>query len=286
MLEKVGRYKLTQNDIADLAMSDTYRNFIKKAVLIKSTKPAKYSYSDLARFAGFSSRSFPRDVVLGKKRITLVSINKFITGLGLTGDLAQYFIYLVEIEHEDCRSKKKLTIQIEKCIINLRQRLIRQTPTSNKAKAKQAECFKNFNIPQVYAALGNIATGATFAEIAQRTNFDTRTIKTALKDLEVLDIVKQTNGRYTTLENHLDLTGLGTSLITKDFYLGLLDRARDSANKNFNAENELHFFSTFSVNKDQLPDLKKELKTILLNYVDQQESTDGKKIVILVCSLF
>lgn len=282
---KISRFKLAQEHINELVLTNNYRDFIQKMILLKKTGSTKYGYSDLARFSGFSSRSFPRDVVLGKKRISLVSIPKFVKGLGLTGDMAQYFRYLVELEHEDCRTKKKSTPQIEKCIVNLKQRLTRSTNTHS-LEAQLDLCYKDFNIPIVYAALGPIDVGATFIEIVKKTNLDETSVTKALDNLEKISLIKVNKKKYIAIDNHLDRTELRTSELLKNFYLNLLQKAYQTASKNFDKKTNLHFNSCFSINESDLPALREELKNTLLSFVDQGEAPTGDKVISLVCSLF
>src|SRR5688500_4830914 len=60
------------------------------------------SYADVARKGGFSSRSYPRDVTEGRRRLTLRSLPSLVRGLRVDGRLAEFFHtpYLVENPEE------------------------------------------------------------------------------------------------------------------------------------------------------------------------------------------
>jgi uncharacterized protein (TIGR02147 family) len=91
-----------------------------------STANDLFTVSRIAERAGFRSRSFPRDVMLGKKRITLISLPKFIRGLDLDQDLANLFVTLVEIEHADCRTKNRSPVELNRKLQLAQKRLMRR----------------------------------------------------------------------------------------------------------------------------------------------------------------
>ena len=57
------------------------------------------------------------------------------------------------------------------------------------------------------------------------------------------------------------------------------------AKRRMNSDEKLFFSSSFSVRSEKLPDLKSELRDLLLRYVDTSEIAEGDKVVSLVCAL-
>src|SRR4051812_39197485 len=115
-------FRLEQESIENLMKAQSYRAFT--AILIQERKKyRRFGYSDIARHGGFSARSFPRDVVLGKKNLSLISLPKFIRGLGLTSDLAEYFRILVEIAEPKCRTKSLNETKLQQIKDNLKKRI-------------------------------------------------------------------------------------------------------------------------------------------------------------------
>lgn len=279
------KISLLEHDINLLMSCSNFREFILCFMSIKS-KTKKVSYADIARRAGFAARSFPREVVLGKKKITLNSLPKLILGLGLTGDIAQYFRYLVELEQPECRSQNKSDLQIQQALLNLKKRILIKNKIIVDPKKYDADIFSFADIPLVYAALGNTGTGSTVVEIMKKSNLSKDIVLNLLKRMISSEIVKESNHRYMAIDHHLNLQGLGQSEIFKSFYIELLKKAQLSAQLNMQNENELHFSSCFSVNQKDLPQLKENLRSLLLQYVDQNEIGAGNKIVKIACSLF
>src|SRR5271156_3519556 len=80
---------------SELSDSADSRDFLKSAFAIWQRTGKPMSYGSFARRAGLSSRSFPRDVMMGEKRVTTRSLPGFVRALGLKGDLKILFSLLV-----------------------------------------------------------------------------------------------------------------------------------------------------------------------------------------------
>jgi hypothetical protein len=155
---------LTPHDVLHLIEAGSYREFLKRAF----AKRRRFSYAAFARRAGIASRSFPRDVVLGKKRLSLESATRFAAALDLHGDLQDYFLTLVALEEERARIPPLRTPATLKATLSkLHARL----------RAKAAKCgvdgraalYGSRHWLEVYAALGTPERGASLSEIMGRT---------------------------------------------------------------------------------------------------------------------
>ncbi|HWU43063.1 MAG TPA: TIGR02147 family protein [Bdellovibrio sp.] len=277
--------RFDKEDLSSLAKAMNYREFISLAMTAKSKAGRKFGYADLARFGGFSARSFPRGVCIGEKNVTLLSLPKFIMGLGLTGDVAEYFRLLVEKEHFECRARKTSDMQINKSLGNLRKRLAAKSfsPASN---AVADSIFQIEFVPVVYAALGTPEHGAKITEIISKTGLAREAVISTLEKLMANQIAEKKQGKFFAKENHLNLQDINQSDVFKNFYVHLLERAQAKALKEFSSGSNLHFCSSFSVRERELPKFKDDLRSLLLRYVDSVESSDGDKVVSVVCSMF
>src|SRR5665811_1170883 len=97
-------FQYDRTAVLELAKCSSYREFLIKALEHRVRLNAPLSYARLATLAGFSARSFPRDVILGKKRLTLSSASRFGEALGLKNPLANHFKLLVQREEIGSRS--------------------------------------------------------------------------------------------------------------------------------------------------------------------------------------
>lgn len=268
-----------------LLRCSSYRDFIKSVIELRSRSRSRYGFSDVARAAGFSARSFPRDVATGKKRITPSSLMPFIRGLGLSGDWATYFKLLVEIEEPDCREKIRDEVRLQTMVKNLADRL-RRKDSKLPALSKASVVFESHDVPKVYSALGSLSRGATLADIRNRTKLEGEVVKPILKTLGEAGIVRKEKDVYFATEAHLSLPGLKSSEVYKSFYLSLMNEATRKARTDFNSERALFFTSALSVASSDLPRLKEELRSLLLSFADTSEKSDGDSIVSIAASLF
>ena len=265
-------------ELKNLTSRSNYREFILSCIEIRSRKGRRFGYADIARKASFRSRSFPRDVALGQKSLTLQSLQKFTTGLGLKGDLAEYFKTLVELETPECRAQNYKIEKAESKLRNLRSRLLKKSFSSIDDKNNEAP-FEVASIPQVYAALGLPLVGATSLEIQKRTNLPADEISLVLEKLLDTDFIEQRGPRFVAKQNHLNLPGLKKSQIFKEFFLKTMSEASVMARRHFDSDENLFFSSSFSVKKS-------ELRDVLLRYVDESEKPQGDSVVSMACALF
>lgn|GEM_PF-3175333 len=277
---------LQPEQVNRLLAAPTYREFSEIYISIrKSTASRNFGYADVARAGGFSARSFPRDVIKGTKRISPASLTPFIKGLGLQGDWAEYFKLLVQIQESDCRERLQEPAKLQRMFDNLTKRL-RQKQQNIKSTLGPQDIFYSHHVPFVYAALGSMETGATTAQIRQRTNLENHEILPILKQLIASGIVSKVQDSYLARENHLNLTGLPANDIYKSFYLHVLSQAALNARIKFESENQLFFTSCFSVTAKNLPKLKEELRSLLLRFTDTSEVADGDKVISVAASMF
>ena len=262
-----------------------YIVFAQKVFALRSKRQKRhFGYSDLARAGGFAARSFPREVILGKRRLTSRSYPAFSRGLGLSGDLAEYFRYLVELKHSDCRTKLRSEEKILQTLGNLRDRLLKK----NSVVPQSLDRFafgSQFN-PMVYSALGQPGKGASLKEIQNKTSLPSEKILECLQLMVDGQMIKRTKNRYFTIENHLSFPHLDQSQAYKAFYIGLLEQVKSKANGDFSSPSKLFFSSSFSVMKHDMPRLKEELRGVLLRFIDSSECSDGDQVVSIACSLF
>lgn len=77
-----------------------HREFLRRWYEWKKSASRGFSYRSFARKAGFSSMSFLRDVIEGRRNISEDSVEKFVLAIGLVGDAASYFRELVHYNRE------------------------------------------------------------------------------------------------------------------------------------------------------------------------------------------
>lgn len=274
-------FKFDQSVLIELMEISNYRDFMLKLIEERS-KIKRFGYSDIARHGGFATRSFPRDVVVGSKRLTLVSLPKIVRGLGLSGDLADYFKVLVEIEELDCRTKHYDESKLFQIKENLKRRILSRAQI---AVGQTDKAFVMSFIPKVYAGLGGLNEGSDIREIVEKTLLSEAEVFRALECMLANDLAYKKGRKYFAKELHANFQGL-KSEIFKNHFIKTAEASAQMSRKHIGSEDKLFLSSAVSVSKRDLPKLKEELRSVLLRFVDNSENSKGDTVVNLVASLY
>jgi uncharacterized protein (TIGR02147 family) len=185
------RPKLDAEACLKLAESEDYRSFMRILIEERTRLGFPLSYADISDYAGFKSRSFPRDVILGNKRITLRSLAKFVRGLRLDKDCAALFVALVERESSDCRSERQSIRAVEQKVQRCRSRIARL----GKVSQPEADVLLNSTtLPKVYAALRQVRPGDTQLTISRRCRLKKEDVENSLQRLLAAGLAVFDNG--------------------------------------------------------------------------------------------
>jgi uncharacterized protein (TIGR02147 family) len=269
--------------------SENYREFLKRAFELEKARGPGFSYAAFARKAGISSRSFPRDVVLGQKRLTLSSLPGFCRALGLKGEAKNLFHLLVSLEEPEVRSPSLSEEQVRDRILKLRSRMRSKQRFPHAEQAAPA-FYRHEHWGEIYVSLGRVDRGETLAGVARRSGLPAKTCAEALERMVAEGLVaRQGSGesaRFVPQEQHLAFAKLVGDEYFKTTFMRTLSHARASADKAFRAEDRLFFQSVFSVSRARMPQFKQELRELLLKFVDHAEAPEGDGLAKLVLGLF
>lgn len=238
------------------------------------------SYNQIAIRAGFKSRSFPREVANGHKKLTASSLPLMIKGMGLKNDLAEYFKVLVCLQHPEILEVPKSLGQLKRKLSNLRARIQGERSVSVGNDPYEVKYF-----PFVYAACGTFENGATITQVKQRSGLDDTTLNKTLEHLVNLGVLRKQGIRIFPKESHLVMKELVKSPGFRQHFQHLLDLASKAARADFESQEKLFFTSSFSVKREDVPQLKLELMKTLLQFVDGSEDAEGNKVMSIVCGL-
>lgn len=235
------------------------------------------SYSDFARKAGFAARSYPREVCLGLKKVTLKALPKFIKGFGFKGDAAKCFRYLAATENPALMADVSQNDVKDKLQI-VRKRLLQQKPRT----IRDTAIYQLYQWPYVFTALGK---GASVEVVSQRCGLAESSCKNILITLEKNGIVKKENEDYLPADARLIFSEDLRPGAFQKFYLQTLKQAEKQATKEFRSSENVFFNSVYAINRSRLPELKKKLLALLLEFVHSNEEDDGDAIVTLICAM-
>ena len=168
-----------------------HREFLRSWYDWKKAATRGFSYRSFARKAGFSSMSFLRDVIEGRRNISEDSVEKFVTAIGLVEDAADYFRELVRYNREQDSEKRS---QLFRRLLLLQAR--REFSPVRQAQARYYSDWVNIIVREA-AGLERFGGDPERIGAAMRPAVPTAQVKEALQllmDLGMLE--KGKDGRY------------------------------------------------------------------------------------------
>lgn len=264
-----------------LLRAGSYREFLSH-LMRHPERGRPISYAELARRAGFSSRSFPADVISGHRRVTAASLPQFIRGLNLKGDLRNYFSLLVALEEPDVNPDRLSIGEIEKALLKLRSRL--EARAVQPQSMTPSRVYGSEHWIDVYASLGRPEIGSTVADVAARTKLSMKICEDALKGMATNGAVvfKSDVGRYFTISPHLVFDRLGGETYFQKHYLATLAKmSRHASGAAFKDPTNWFFTSVFSIDKKRASEFKDRLRQLVLEFVESSEEPDGDSLAKL-----
>lgn len=246
-------------------------------------KDHRKSYAAFARKAGFASRSYPREVCLGLKKITPKTIHGFISGFGLKGDGAKYFRDLAALDNPDLNFEKLNSEDLNARLAKLKKNLL--SKKSKPVAFSKTSIFANKLWPYVFSALGSESNGSTIADVEGRLALPRQQVSDIITELFHAQMIRVEGEKVFPIAEKLIFKEEGREGAFKEFYLDTIKHAEQKARHHFKASDELYFNSVFSIPSSRLPEFKNELRSLLLNFIQDAEDPDGNSIVTLVTAL-
>ena len=269
----------------DLLQQKSYREFLECLIQTES-KNGAVNFSELSRRAGFSSRSFIKEIIEGKKGLTASSLAKIKKAFRLTGLLGNYFEMLVSLEEEHINIQQLQHEVILNKINKLRSRLLTQLENENLSPEQSMKIFLNRYTPEVYAALGSEDEGSSLEDIVNRTRLTENNVMNVLEHLLQLKVISKIKDRFFVTNLNLDIFGQGSNLSFQNVYLQALNKLNDHAKKEFNHDENLFFHSAFSVSSSKLPELKEKLRKVVLDLLDEEQMDNGDQVARITLGLY
>jgi uncharacterized protein (TIGR02147 family) len=267
--------------ISLLIKCDNYRSFLLDAFHHMKSVKRGYSLTLLARKIGCKSKSYPNDVMNGRRSLSAGYAPGFASAFGLKGDSRKLFLKLVELEKTT--DKEELIKEID----HLKYRLKNQRDLKNK---KPTELFESGDWIDVYASLGSLEKGSSLAEIQKRTGLTASVILKTLKHMQDKSIIKydsQTD-RYYAGNLHYFFEDVSYDSFFQKRIMDLLQRAESTASNYATGtlpKKDFFHCSTFSILEKDIPQIKTELRDVLNKFAQDAEFSDGDKLAHVIAGL-
>ena len=264
-----------------------YRSFIRAAVA-HQVETRKASLTSISRRAGFTSRSFIKDVIDGRRRLTPLSITNFKKGLRLSGSWAQLFEFLVALEEPDVNFDQLSEHELRERIAKLRKKL-----SLNLKKGKRflnfVEVEDIFTRPEVYsvfAALGTQQDGASLDEISLKTGFAKDSCQDLLTALTKEQIAVIRDGRYFASESVIDIFGSGKRDRFRRMYGSFAQDLYRRTAKSLGSPDEFFYCAALSIKTDDMKKLKERIRESIIEVLDEAQDDGGDRIAKVVVGLY
>ncbi len=260
-----------------LTKAENYRSFVRLAIEARFGEPGeKGAYTRMSRIAGFSSRSTVREVVIGRKRLAAGSLEKFVLGLGLKGDLREYFVLLVARDEERLNPRGMSNKRIDARLETLRERMLRRTTNLNRELA--GSILASRDRFAVFAALGTAERGATLEEVRTRSAIPCARIEVALSQLEKANLARRDGSRILPATTHFDFDALGHDVTFEKFYRAGVQETLHRLKKRpecLRDRNRLYFESIYSIDQSRIGEFRTKLRALCMQFVDKSEAPEG-----------
>lgn len=268
--------------------SSDYRAFLSATLdaLASTQKRGKFSQAAFARKAGFKSRGFTQEVISGRKRITSQSFPKFTKALQLPRHAGAVFKLLVLRDEPDFNEENLSKETIERELGEARDRLRSDLAIDEGGEALSKSLHGHRHVLAVYAVLGNRERGASFDDIVRRTGLQPALCRRVLEHLVSQNLAREKGDRFVSINSHLVFQGLGGDHPAKNAYLETVSDLHKSAASDFSDPEKVFVQSYFSIDPRRLPELKKRLWSVVLDFVDEFDHDDGERVGKLVVGFF
>ena len=247
-----------------------YRQFLRDWAA-QAKKQRSFSFRGFSQRAGFSSPNFFKLVMDGERNLSPESIEKFIVGLKLNKQEAEYFRHLVLFNQAEKTEQKNQAYQNM-----LRSRKLREVQAIDKS---QYEFYSTWYHP-IVRELAIATHGNGSAEWIATQIFPAISIDEVQKSLQLLEklglLHKQADGRWKQVNNIISTGPEVQSHLLHIYHLNILELGKHALKAI--SPNRRDFGSlTLSVAKHRLPELKQKIQQFrreILALVAQDEESE------------
>lgn len=236
-----------------------------------------FSYQVFAKRSGYSTKSYISEVISGKKKLSLSSVDKFSKGLALNLTWKDYLETLVRIDLSVSTLDRKHLIQK---LDKLKNKLNLKNKSRNisESLSQTQKLLLSPLFPEVYASLGDSIHGSDLTTIEKRTKLEKPEIKNILIELVNAQIVRTEGDRYIVNTDAIDFSFIDTPEYFKADFFRSLDKARNRFINQSNSNNSLFMTQTFSVQSNDLPELRKKLESVIFEFSQNSENSNGDTV--------
>lgn len=274
-----------------LIASTDYREFLRHYLALGGRNGKAIGYAQFSRLAGFSSRSYPREVVLGKKRISPGSLSGFLKAFKIDSEVKEYFKLLVAIEESGVAKTIGSVDEIRSKLVRVRHDL--ENELNRKWFYSQPhpaiEKLLRFSSAQgrVRAALSGRSRARTPKEIARIAKITEETAKAILKlYVELGPVAKEeTTDRYYR-KAIIGLQNLAQIPSSKPYFMNVIEEMRKQIDQFYGTPLVGIGASYALVKTSDLTKIRTEIRDAVTRILNDYTTPDGDHAVTFLRALF
>lgn len=276
--------ELKSNAMSELISAKTAGDFIKLWLDQEKRSNRRFSFEAFSRKAGFASRSFVRQVLLGQKPLTVKSFPKFVKAMGLDKNHEKLLRLHLEAGHSEFNVAGKSLEEIKLEIQNVREKI--QIKKTRKISQSQISTQKIRELSTLLPFLSR-ATGQTIEQISFRSGIPINELKNFTASGIKNGMVLEKDGFFFASERLIQLQETSRTILLKNHVNSGLNLMRDELNGSENISEEALFLrAQYSIEKDKMLEFKNRLRSLLVEFAEGTESDNGEKSVNLICGFF
>jgi uncharacterized protein (TIGR02147 family) len=234
-----------------------YRKYLGDFYNARKNSARGYSYRQFGIKAGFSSPNALKNVIEGERNLTPQSVEQFLVALGLDGDEANYFRYLVlmnQAEHDV--DKEKFFAKLQEYIPNSRR---------YELEGDAMEYIQHWLFPVIREMIGadDFRDDPYWIKRRLRSNADLKDIASALTFLKRNGFIfKDENGKFAVKDDVILSSDEVRSMAIRGYYRRVIEQSIAMMEEVPVKEREYGAL-IFNLPEEDVPELKEKLKTFL-----------------------
>ena len=238
-----------------LAYTD-YRKFLADFYQTKKNANAHFTYRTFSTRAGLASPSHFKMVASGERNLSLRSIPKFATALGLAEKEKRYFELLVQFNQTaEAEPKAKLFSELLK---------IKGSPILNRLEREKYSFLSTWYLVAIYVLVGMKMFKPDPKWMAQKlkNKVTPKQAQDALLTLTSLGMIKKdAHGTFIQCDGAIDTGDETRSLAVFEYHKAMLGLAGDSLKESLAKQESTEFNGvTLSAHPSQIPAIKAEIR--------------------------
>ncbi len=238
-----------------------FREFLDHMVLFLRAQK-KYSSRSFAEKVGFSSPSYLKMIIDGKRNLTIENCRKLASAFELDSEESRFFERLVnfcQVEHSDIKASLFEELSLFK--------KFREIHVLARA---EYDFYNSWAQPVLYEMIGFVEVEKRKAEVAESLKISVSELDAALSSLKLLGLIKQKQGRWVKTNIAIRTTHETANLNVKNFHKAMIRKALERLDE-LTSERRDYQALTLALSKKDFLALK-EMVYEFLNKANQRYS--------------